>query len=162
MITWRIPLAVALLALFCHQSSFAQVGPWDRVKLIEPGKKVEVRLHSGKSVNGKMEAWTAEGITVRRKAELSMVPKSDILRVALVTGTSRARRAAWAGLITGGILGTIGGIACASSSCSEFEAGVVAGGTAAWAGIAAGIAALFPQSKEVIYTAPAFAAAATY
>ncbi len=151
-------LALLLSVLLYHQTTLAQLDPWERVKLIEPGKKVQVKLRSGKTLNGDMENWTADGLSVRQ-GENKVVPvaKADVARVAMVTGMSRGRRAGYAALISGGAVGGLFGLACATSDCSG-EASVyvlaaliiVAGFTAA---VAAGIAALFPQHKEVIYSA---------
>ena len=59
-----------------------------------------------------------------------------------------------AGLLTGGILGGFTGVACAAgSNCDVPPGAIAAGGALFFGGIAAGIAALFPPHKEVIYTA---------
>ena len=57
----KIAMTLILAGLLSWQTCFAQVDPWDRVKLVEPGKKLAVKLHSGRSVNGKMEGlpWPA-------------------------------------------------------------------------------------------------------
>ena len=148
-------IALLLAALLYQPASLAQVDPWERIKLIEPGKKVSVKLHSGRAVNGRMESWSADGLSVRKgKDHVAAVAKSDVAQVAMVTGMSRKRKALYAGLITGGILGGLAGAACASGGCEVDPAFVVPVVAGFWAGVAAGIAALFPQPKEVIYTAP--------
>ena len=38
-----------MVALLYHQTCLAQVDPWERVKLIEQGKNVTVKLHSSKT-----------------------------------------------------------------------------------------------------------------
>src|SRR5574341_1202922 len=78
-------IALLLVTLLYHQTSPAQVDPWERVKLIEQGKNKVVP-----------------------------VAKSDVARVAMVTGMSRGRKATYAGLIAGGITGGLMGAACAS------------------------------------------------
>ena len=149
--------ALALTALISQQICLAQVDLWERVRLIEPGKKVAIKLHSGSTVSGKMEAWNPQGLSVRQgKQKVSTVEKSDVAQVALVTGMSRARKAMYAGLIAGGVTGALMGAAC-SSSCYPSPV-VVPIGAAFIGGTAAGIAALFPPHKEVIYTAPSLAA----
>ena len=153
-------LALALVTLVFQQTCLAQVDPWDRVKLIEPGKKVQIRLHSGTTMNGKMETWNPDGISVRQGNKASTISKSDITQVALVTGMSRKRKAAYAGLITGGVVGGLTGAALASACCDDQAIGIAAAAGVFWGGVAAGIAALFPQPKEVIYTAVPEAAAA--
>ena len=143
--------ALLLAALVYQQTSMAQVDPWERIKLIEPGKKVNVKLHSGQSVNGRMESWNADGLGVRQgKAKVVAVAKSDVAQVAMVGGLTRQRKAGYAFLIAGGVMGGLVGAACSSSDCDV----VAAAGSAVFVGgIAAGIAALFPQHKEVIYQA---------
>jgi molybdopterin-binding protein len=151
----RNALALLLVALIYQQTCLAQVDPWERVKLIEPGKNVHVKLQSGKTVKGKMEAWSADGLTVRQgKQKVAAVAKSDVAQVALVIGKSRGRKAMWAGLITGSAVGGFLGALCHLLGCSAEGAlyGVVPI-SAGSAGVAAGIAALFPPHKEVLYTA---------
>jgi hypothetical protein len=143
-----------LACLVCSQTCLAQVDPWERVKLIEPGKKVSVKLHADKSVNGKMDAWRPDGLSVRQGgAKVVSVEKSDVAQVALVTGWSRGRKALVAGLITGGVVGGLTGAALAN--CCDVAPALAAGAGGFWGGVAAGIAALFPQHHEVIYSAPA-------
>ena len=150
--------AVTLLVagLLSWQTCFAQIDPWERVKLVEPGKKLSVKLHSGRSVNGKMETWSADGVAVRQgKDRVVQVKKSDVAQVAMVMGMSRGRKAAWAGGITGGAVGGIVAAACAAYGCEGGEgAAVVAASVVIYGGIAAGIAALIPPHKEVLYAAP--------
>jgi hypothetical protein len=154
----RNTLALMVVALLYQQMCLAQVDPWERVKLIEEGKKVQVKLLSGKTLNGNMAAWNPEGITVRQgKDKVVPVAKSDVAQVAMVSGMSRGRKAAYAGLIAGGITGGITAAECAKYRCVPSAGVVVVVVGAVWAGIAGGIAALFPPHKEVIYTAAASA-----
>ena len=144
------------MQLLCWQICFGQVDPWERVKLIEQGENVSVKLQSGKTLNGKMEAWSSEGITVRQgKDKMVAVAKSDAAQVAIVTGMSRERKAAWALLGVGGSMGVLATAACASLHCDAPPAAVGALNGAMYGGGAAAIAALFPPHKEVIYTAAA-------
>ncbi len=145
--------ALALAMLFAPLACLAQDDPWDRVKLLEPGKRVSVKLTSGKSVNGKMEGWSPESLTVRRGGDSIRIERSGIDQVFMVTGMSRGRKAAWAAGVTGGAIGAIGAVACAKEGCSRDEAGFLLAGAAVYAGIAAGVAALFPPHKETIYLA---------
>ncbi len=151
----RNTVAVMLAALLYQQTCLAQVDPWERVKLIEDGKKVQVKLHSGKTVNGKMEGWSTEGLSVRQgKDKVVPVVKPDVAQVAMVTGKSRGSKAGYTALITTGVFGGLIGIGCAAGGCSgEGAEGAVfaLAGIPFIAGIAAGIAALFPPHKEVIY-----------
>jgi hypothetical protein len=120
-----VPLLLA--GLLSWQTCFAQVDPWERVKLVEPGKKLSVKLHSGRSVNGKMETWSTDGVAVRQgKDRVVQVKKSDVAQVAMVMGMSRGRKAAWAGGITGGTVGGIVGGVCAAYGCEGGEGAAVA------------------------------------
>ena len=122
--------------------------------MIEPGKQVNITLHSRNSVNGKMSAWSPDSVTIRQRQKEVHIPRSDIARVALVAGMSRDRRAAWAGLIGGGVgAGYIGAICAAQGDCGASTVLVGAAGALFFGGIAAGIAALIPRHKEVIYVA---------
>lgn len=128
--------------------------PYSVGKMIEEKKKVQVKLHSDKTVNGRMEAWSTDGLSVRQgKNRVVPVAKSDVAQVAMASGMSRGRKAAYAGLIAGGITGGITVVTCAKYRCVPSAGVVVLGVGAAWGGIAGGIAALFPPHKEVIYTA---------
>jgi hypothetical protein len=148
--------ALLLMALLYHQTGQAQVDPWERIKLIEQGKNVSVKLHSGQTVKGRMESWSADGLGVRQgKGKVAPVAKSDVAQVAMVTGMSRGRKATYAGLIAGGIMGGLTGAACASAGCDADPAFVVPVVAGFWGGVAAGIAALFPPHQEVIYTTEA-------
>jgi hypothetical protein len=151
----RSTTVLAWAILFGGQVCFAQVDPWDRVKLIEPGKKVSITLHNGKSVNGIMSAWSPESVTVLRGGGKTVqVPRADIEKVAMNAGMSRGRRAAWGALIGGGVGAVLIGAVCGGTSDCDGSDVAIAAGAALWfGGIAAGIAALFPQHKEVIYTA---------
>ena len=155
MTAWNSAVVLLLVCTLWHQPSLAQVDPWERIRLIEPGKNVSVRLNSGKTVKGKMEAWNSDGLSVRQGGNKRVpLAKLEVAQVALVTGMSRGRKATYAGLIAGGITASIAGAAVASDSWFSGLWPVAAAVTGLiWGGIAAGIAALFPQHNEVIYTA---------
>ena len=148
-------LVFALIVTLGRPVCFAQVDAWERVRLVEPGKKVSVTLKSGKSVNGKMHAWSADGVTLLQgKDRVVQVPRADVTKVAMAAGMSRGRRAGYAALIGGGVgAGLFTGLCAGDSDCDIAPAsiGLVAGMFIG--GIAAGIAALIPQHKEVIYRA---------
>jgi hypothetical protein len=154
--TTALKNAVALLlaALLYNPTALAQVDPWERIKLIEQGKKVNVKLHSGRSINGRMESWAADELGVRQgKDKVVTVAKSEVAQVAMVGGLSRARKAGYAFLVGGGIMGGLMAAACSanSSNCDVNVAAMSAASAVFVGGISAGIAALFPQHKEVIY-----------
>jgi hypothetical protein len=144
-------------ALMC-QFGFSQTDPWERVKLIENGKTVSVKLASGKTVRGKMDEWKPDGLVVRLGADKTVtVARADAAKVYLAAGMSRGRRATWAfGIGTAAAAGLFG-VAVAADSGGHDSSGeaiafvlvfvVIVGG------IAAGIAALIPQHKELIFSA---------
>jgi hypothetical protein len=154
----KTAVALFLVQLLGWQMCFGQVDPWKRITLIKQGRNVAVKLQSGKTLNGKMEGWNPEGLTVRQgKDKVVPVVKSDVAQVAIVSGLSRRSMAASGGLIAGGIGGGLSGAACASLGCGALSVWVGALAFAVVGGIAAGIAALFPPHKEVMYTAAASA-----
>jgi len=149
----RHSIVPLLACLFCSQTCLAQADPWEHVKIIQPGRNVYVKLHTHQSVKGKMDAWRVDGLSVRQgKAKVVSIEKSDVAQVALLIGKSRGRKAMYAGLIAGTAVGTLTGLAYASSDCCGVSPAVVSvsAGTG-WGGIAA----LFPQHHEVIYSAAA-------
>ena len=148
-------LRVFLIPFLCANLGFAQSDPWDRVKLIDKGKNVAVKLASGKSLNGKMEQWSPDSIVLRSGGQTVEVAKGDARRVYLKSGMTRGRRAAWAaGIGAGAGAALYGAIAASDSFDADIApAALVAGGAAFIGGIAAGIAALIPQHQELIYTA---------
>jgi hypothetical protein len=143
-------LAICLAQLLCWQMCLAQADPWERINVIADGKKVAVKILSGKTVNGKLIAWTPDSLTVTQRNDKTVqLAKSDVTQVLLVTGKSRAQKAGWAFLIGGGV----GGAVLAAAMRSEGAAGFFLVGLLWFGGVAAGIAALFPAHKELIYTA---------
>lgn len=145
--------AILAVALLVPRPSPAQSDSWERVRLIEPGKGVHVRLLSGKTVKGKMESWSGEGLRLRQsRGNVVPVSKSDVQRVSFVAGMSRGRRAAWAALIGGGGGFALGAGVCGGSGDCDYHPAAIGAGTALWVGgISAGIAALIPQHKETVY-----------
>jgi hypothetical protein len=150
-----------LMVVLGRPGCFAQVDPWERVKLIEPGKKVTITLSANKSISGRIQSWSPDGLVlIQGKDKVTHLAKTEIAKVALLAGMSRGRRALWAGLIGGGAgAGIFGGLCAGNYDCDASPAAVAAAGGIWVGGIAAGVAALIPQHKEVIYTAPALAAA---
>jgi hypothetical protein len=142
-----------LACLVAAQTALAQTDPWDRVQTIERGRTIEVKLCAPSSFRGKMEAWRPDGLTVVRGSKVYSYEKSEIAQVALVIGKSRAKKALIAGLVTGGaVAGVLGAVAAKEDCCYDVPAGAIVGVTAVvWGGAAAGIAALFPPHREVIY-----------
>lgn len=148
---FKSTMALCLTQLLCWQMCLAQVDPWERINVIAEDKKVAVKILSGKTVNGKMVAWTPDSLTVTQRNDKTVqLAKSDVTQVLLVTGKSRGEKAGWAFLIGGGV----GGAVLAAAMRSEGSAaGFFLAGLLWFGGVAAGIAALFPAHKELIYSA---------
>jgi hypothetical protein len=144
-----------VLALLC-QLGFSQVDPWERINLIEKGKSVSIILVSGDTVSGKMDEWRLDGLVLRKgKIKTVTVARADAAKVYLVAGMSRGRRAGWAFGIGGAAgAGLYGAAVAAGGSDGVPAAALVIGGGIFIGGISAAIAALIPQHKELIYTAP--------
>jgi hypothetical protein len=160
-VTKTLGSALALAAMVFHggQTCVAQVDAWERVKLIDTGRKVTISLQNGKSVSGTMQAWTPEWVSVLQRGNVTQLARSDVTRVVMLTGMSRARRAGWAALIAGAAGAGLMGAACAGTDGGcEAPGAMVAGGAILFGGIAAGVAALIPQAKETIYRADAIPA----
>lgn len=147
-------VAVLLALLSAAAGGRAAGDLWERVKLVEPGKRVRVELRAGKPVSGTFEQWTPEALQVRDGAgKLVRIEKADVDRLSMVTGMGRGRKAVWAAAATGAILGGLGAAVCVKEGCSSGEAGFVAGAVGFYAAVAAGVAALFPPHREAIYEA---------
>lgn len=150
----RNSIASVLVCLACSSACLAQVDPWEHVRIIQPGRSIYVRLHTGKAMKGRMDAWRADGLSLQRRGKVVSIDKSEVAQVALLIGKSRGRKALYAGLITGAAAATVSGLAYYSYDCCGVSTAAVAAGSGAfWGGVAAGIAALFPQHHEVIYAA---------
>ena len=144
-------IVLLMTVLLSWQMCLAQVDPWERINVVAEGRKVAVKILSGKTVNGKLIAWTPDSLTVTQRNDKSVqLAKSDITQVLLVTGKSRGEKAGWAFLIGGGVGGAVLGAAMRSEGSA---AGFFLAGLLWFGGVAAGIAALFPPHKEVIYSA---------
>jgi hypothetical protein len=128
------------------------------VKLIEPGRKVSVTVRGGRSIKGRMQTWSPDAVAVLQgKDKVVRVPKDEVSTLAMVVGLSRAKRAGYAAAIGGASGAALFGALCAGDDDCDVSPSLVAAGAAIWiGGIAAGVAALIPQHKEVIYrSAPA-------
>jgi hypothetical protein len=142
---------LVLAGLVSPQFCPAQVDPWERVKLLQEGKQVSVTLHSRKQIEGKMQHWSPEAITLLQGHQLLSLEKAQISKVEFVTGMSRGTKAGIAGGITGGVFLGLGGLVCARSHCSAQDVGAVMISTGIFSLGAAGIAAAFGPHKELIY-----------
>ncbi len=152
---WIRITAVALIATLTAGAQQA-LDPWERVRLIEPGRRVQVVRTDGKSFEGAMKSWTADGLSVEQRGnKVRDVPKAEVARVAMVGGMSRAKRAGYGAAIGGAIGFAVYAALCAGAGGCDFSPALVgAAGGVFIGGVAAGIAALFPRHKEVIYRKP--------
>src|SRR5689334_7633018 len=105
---------VLVCGLFPHIAT-AQ-SEWDRVQIIQPGRSVQVKLHSTKTIKGQMDAWRADGLSVRQGKSVTSIDRSQVAEVALLIGRSRGRKALLAGAITAGAVGGVLGAAYAGAS----------------------------------------------
>jgi hypothetical protein len=132
-----------------------QVDAWERVKRVETGKQVSITLQSGKSVSGKMSEWRADGVSLQRGKRIESLAKADITKVYVTAGMSRGKRAAWAAGIGGAAgAGTFGALVAGGDTAYVPPGAIVAVGALFISGTAAGIAALIPQRKQLVYQAP--------
>lgn len=160
-------MVLMLAALIFQLTAFAQTDAWARVQLVQPGKKIYVRMVTGSAVTGIMAGWSENAVTVRRgKDKVVVIQKSNVAQVAMVSGMSRGRKALITGLITAGAVGGLVAAACRSQNCCGSSTGTtcsngqLAGSVLVWALIGSGVAALFPQHHEVIFRAAPAAAKA--
>jgi len=101
-----------------------------------------------------IRTWKLDGLTIGRGKQVSEVARVDVERVSMTVSGSRARRVGWAALI-GGAAGAILYIGlCSAGECDVSYTLVGAAGAVTVGGISAGIAALIPGRKEVIYKRP--------
>ncbi len=142
---------LAFAGLAAAQSCSAQVDPWERLKLLQEGKRVSVTLHSRKQIDGKMQQWSPEAIGILRGSEVISLQKAQVSKVEFVTGMSRGKKAGIAGGITGGIMMGLFALACGAEHCSAHDYGLAMAPTAIFSLGAAGIAASFGPHKELIY-----------
>jgi hypothetical protein len=151
--------ALLLATVLFGQTCLAQGDSWENLKSIQSNTRVSVKLHSGKAVNGRMQAWSTEELTVLEDDGSAYLARSNVARVWLVTGRTRGQKAKRAFLVTSAVL-----IGAAAIVYSVRYRGVEDGGVVLVAGlyaapvvgaIAAAIASLFPPHKELIYAAPA-------
>jgi hypothetical protein len=140
-------LLVLVPLLLCAQSA------WDNLRNLQAGRKVEVRQTSGKKISGRFESASDVAITVQVGRETRSIPREQVASLSLVIGKSRGTKAAIAGGVTGGVLATMVGISCAANNGCEDGMEYVIIGIPMYSGVAAGIAALFPPHREVVYSA---------
>ena len=137
---------VVVFLVLCSTACLAQVDSWGRLQSVGQGQTIRVTMQSNKSVNGKMDGWRPDSLSVRRSnGKVVSIAKFDVMRVELVSGTSRARRALYSGLLSAGLSAGLSAALGNSSGRIGIAAGL--GG-----GIGAGLATLCPQRRVVVYS----------
>lgn len=129
--------------------------PWDRLQTIQPSAKVEVRNLAGKRVSGSFEQATANSIRVRTGQGIVNTTKADVASVSLVMGRSRGKKALIGFAVGAAVMGGLFAIGCARD-CDSEEVPYAALAIPFVGGITAGVAALFPQHRLVLYEASHF------
>jgi hypothetical protein len=82
---------------------------WTRVRDLPRDERLIVTLRDGRSIEGTLHAWSAEGIDIRQKnGEVRSADRSAVLRVGARRKGSRAKAALWGTLIGFGIAFPIG------------------------------------------------------
>ena len=103
-------LSVALAS----QTAFAEQSDWENVRQLTPGQEIKLRLFSGKSYRGSLQAVTDNGVIL---SSGQTVPKSDVRRLLSKNRSHRGKHA----LIGAGI-GAAAGLslgAAADSDCTK-------------------------------------------
>jgi hypothetical protein len=128
---------------------------WTRVRDLPRDERLIVILRDGKSIEGTLQAWSAEGIDIQRKnGEVRSADRSAVLRVGARRQGSRAKAALWGTLIGFGIAFPIGAASAghlADTNNPSFgtRAGMGAGFGMFGGGIGAAVGALGGGSKIV-------------
>lgn len=153
----RSTLALLLTTLLCNSTCVAQPDAWERLRSIEPGKKISVRLASGGTVEGKLKAWSTSELTLQQgNGQAMTLSKPDVARVVKFVGMARWQKA----IIGSTALGTSAaaqaawGCKCCTDCKTQGNAHSVAVAVGIIAGLGLLVWALFPQRVEEVYAAP--------
>ena len=144
----RLSIFLLILFVFSVSAAWAQES-WDSLKQLRSGQKIEVVDVSMKYINGTFVSLSEDGISLNTKAGLVTVERTKVVRVS-VPGGKRTRNA-----LIGLAIGAAGGAALGAAIMEREDgyAGAVAGTSALFACVGAGIGAAIP-SYETIYRAP--------
>jgi hypothetical protein len=124
----KVVAALLVLAL----PALATNADWERVKTLRSGEKIwleHMRENRLQSVKADMVVWTEDALTVRIKKRDTTLARSDIRKIAVYAGKSRARVAGIGTLISAGIgLGLMGFSVTANQDDADVPAAAMLGG----------------------------------
>lgn len=143
-------VALVFVTLLFAQAAMAQSDPWQRVQLAQAGRKVEVRNRAGHRMSGTLESWSPGSISLRNRKGVTTFDRNDVASVAMLVGWSRGKKAAVAFGVTAAVVGALVGAGCAKGCDDGVQ--YVLPAIPGLGGAAAGVAALFPQQREVLYS----------
>jgi hypothetical protein len=129
---------------------------WAAVGSLPRGTHVKLAQRSGVSLDGRLEDWSDDAVTVRTKTGNVKAPRATVVRVVRVSGSDRTRRAGW-GFLAGAIAGAVQGGALVRSNRGAWITVLSAG----WGAVGAAIGAASGGHREsVIYESPGSGAGA--
>jgi len=130
-----------------HGESLGQkrANDWTAVGSVPRGTHVKVAQRIGPPVDGRLEDWSDDAITVRTRTGNAKLSRATIVRVVQVSGSQRSRRAGW-GFLVGAAAGAIQGGALVESNRGAWMVALAAG----WGSIGALIGAASGSHHESI------------
>ncbi len=149
MILKRNANAIVLSAILAIPALAGDVGQWANLRELRPGQRIGVVQSDLKRLEGRFEAFTDSGISVRVDREI-VVAKENVVRVYRRPRASRGIRA-----LIGAAIGAVVGIVLTATVGDRFRnegqdvpAGIwIAGG----AGLGAGIGAITGGGSKTVY-----------
>lgn len=138
----------------------ASDAPWVRLQTLRPGERISIDYSKGDkrhSVKAEMVSWTEDNLTVRIKKRELALPRSEVRKVAVYAGKTRARGAGIGAAVGAGVGAVFYGavVAGAGGDLDVPPAAVIAGGSAFFGGIGALIGLGVGSTKWVpVYQAP--------
>lgn len=123
---------------------------WAAVGSLPRGTHIKLTQRSGLSIEGRLEDWSDDALTVRTPTGNVKAPRATVVRVVRVSGSDRTRRAGW-GFLAGAVAGAAQGGALVLSNRGAWITVLAAG----WGAIGAAIGAASGGHREsVIYESP--------